>query len=43
MMLTRVVMSQIQAVTHRKVLLTLDPSQQPGTALHVQTLRMADH
>ena len=31
MTLTRVVMCQIQAVTHRKVLLTLVPSQQLGT------------
>ena len=33
MMLTRVAMSPIQAVTHRKMLLTLVPSQQPRGSL----------
>ena len=39
MMPTRVVMSQAQAVTHWKVLLTLVPSQQLETASNVQILR----
>ena len=36
---TRVVISQIQAMTHWKVLLTLVPNQQLGTASHVQILK----
>ena len=39
MMLTRVATSQIHAVTCRKMLLTLIPSQQLGTASHVQILK----
>ena len=39
MMLTRMAMSQIQAATHRTVLLTLTLSWQPVIASHVWVLR----